>query len=49
MTDTLIKAYELDKHMKSMEVDLDYYDSVDLTKFHSDDYIDFLSRVTPDN
>jgi histone deacetylase 1/2 len=49
MTDALIKAYNLDTKMKVMKVEQDYYDQVDLTKFHSDDYIDFLSRVTPDN
>jgi len=49
MTDVLIRAYGMDKQLIHMDLDDDYYESVDLTKFHSDDYIDFLSKVTPDN
>jgi len=49
MTDQLVKSYGMDKLVESMAVDEEYYDSIDLTKFHSDDYIDFLKNVTPEN
>lgn len=46
MTDTLIRTYELHKRMEQLEVDEEYVESVDLTKFHSDDYVDCLRSIT---
>lgn len=49
MTDSIIKAYGMDKMMKSIEVDKEFVESLDLTVFHSDDYIDILKTLTPEN
>jgi histone deacetylase 1/2 len=45
MTDTLVKCYGLDKQMESLTVDENFVASVDLTKFHSDDYVDCLRSM----
>lgn len=49
MTDSMIKAYGIDKDLIHMEIDQDYIDNVDFTMFHSDDYIDILKNLTLDN
>jgi histone deacetylase 1/2 len=46
MTDTLVKCYGMDKKMENMRADEDYIESVDLTKFHSDDYVDCLRNIS---
>jgi len=46
MTDTLIKCYGLDKKMEALEIDEDYISKVDLSLFHSDDYVDCLKTLT---
>ena len=42
MTDTLVKCYDMDSKLESMAVDEDFVKNVDLTLFHSDDYVDCL-------
>jgi len=56
MTDSLIKSYGMDQKLDwmvsfphSQNIESGYLDEFDLTKFHSDDYIDFLKNVTPEN
>lgn len=51
ITDTLISVYGLkDKlNMLCPEYYPDVTESIDFTKFHSDEYIDFLKHVTPEN
>ena len=49
MTDEMIKIYELDKHMKTMDIQLEFIENVDFTLFHSDDYVDVLKNLTPEN
>lgn len=51
ITDSLVKSYNLLDKMNL--INPDYYEdivkSIDFTKFHSDEYIDFLETVTPEN
>ena len=42
MTDTLVKCYGMDKKMENLEVDEEFIQKVDLSLFHSDDYVDCL-------
>jgi len=51
MTHELIKNYDLLSKMDLMYPHLhqNLIDSIDFTKFHSDEYIDFLKRVNIDN
>ena len=51
ITNELVKAYELDEHMKVIQPPASTIDRVKdfLTAFHADEYIEFLSKVTPDN
>lgn len=49
MTDEMIKAYGLDKHMKHIDIDSDFIEKVDLSVFHSDDYVDILKTLNIDN
>jgi acetoin utilization deacetylase AcuC-like enzyme len=46
MTDTLVKCYEMDKMMDSILVNEDFVADVDLTQFHSDDYVDCLRNMS---
>ena len=48
MTDTLIKEYDLHRKMDPIEVDQAYINNVDLSTFHSDDYVDCLKHITVD-
>ena len=48
MTDTLIKEYNMDKAMENLKIDEEYVAGVDFTLFHSDDYVDCLKQITPD-
>jgi histone deacetylase 1/2 len=51
MTNELLSAYNLLDSMKVVGI-TDHYNivnDIDFTKFHSDEYIDFLSRVNPEN
>ena len=48
MTDTLIKEYKMDKAMENLKIDEEYVAGVDFTLFHSDDYVDCLKQITPD-
>lgn len=47
MTHSLVTAYGLDKCMVMREPK--EADKVDMTRFHSDEYVDFLERVNPEN
>lgn len=49
MANSMIKSYGMDEMMQCMEVEPYYTQEIDLTKFHSDDYIDFLREITPEN
>lgn len=49
MTDEMIRAYEMDKLMKKMEVEPEFIENVDFTVYHSDDYIDVLKNLTLEN
>jgi len=51
MTNELIANYNLLPLMNPINPKgyPDVIESIDFTKFHSDEYVDFLSRVTPDN
>ena len=35
--------------MKFMDIEPEFIENVDLTLFHSDDYVDVLKNVTPEN
>lgn len=54
MTDELIKAYGIDKHMNRFDRDfveahmLEVNDKI-FTNFHSDEYIDLIKVVHPNN
>ena len=50
ITNELIKSYNmLDKmDMMSADVHKEIVDSMDFTKFHSDEYVDFINRICPD-
>ena len=48
MTDTLIREYDMLSKMEQINVDETYINNVDLTNFHSDDYIDALKNITVD-
>ena len=50
ITHELIKNYNLLEKMNLMQPEnhTELVNSIDFTKFHSDEYIDFLKRVTPD-
>ena len=49
MADTLIREYGLLDRMKTIDVDQDFVRQTDLTTFHSDDYVDCLKHISPDN
>lgn len=49
MTDEMIKAYGMDTQMKRLHIEQEYIENLDLTVFHSDDYIDVLKNMTPEN
>jgi len=49
MTDSLIRSYDLDKKMEAIQVDEAFIETVDLTKFHSDDYVDCLRSISIKN
>jgi|LauGreDrversion4_2_1035121.scaffolds.fasta_scaffold245527_2 hypothetical protein len=49
MTDELIKAYGMEEKMKRMHVEQDFIDNVDFTVFHSDDYVDVLKNLVPED
>ena len=49
MTDAMIKAYGMDKSMVRMPVEQEFIDNIDFTLYHSDDYVDILKNLTPDN
>ena len=35
--------------MKPMDIEQEFIKNIDLTTFHSDDYIDVLKNLTPEN
>ena len=48
MTDTLIREFDLLPKMDQISVDQAYINEVDLSIFHSDDYVDCLKHITVD-
>ena len=48
MTDTLIREYDMLSKMDQIDVDETFVNNVDLTNFHSDDYVDALKNITED-
>jgi histone deacetylase 1/2 len=49
MTDQMIKAYGMDDLMIPMHIEPEFIENVDFTVFHSDDYVDVLKTLTPEN
>ena len=49
MADSMIKSYGMHELMDQMVMTDDYLNDFDMTKFHADDYIDFLKEITPEN
>jgi histone deacetylase 1/2 len=49
MTDEMIKAYGMNTMMKNMSIEREFIENLDLTVFHSDDYVDVLKTLTPEN
>jgi histone deacetylase 1/2 len=49
MTDQMIRAYGMDDKMKPMHIEPEFIENVDFTVFHSDDYVDILKTLTPEN
>ena len=48
MTHELIKSYSLDDHMLDINLPDGYFDEIDMSTFHSDDYIELLKNISPD-
>ena len=48
MTHELIKTYDLLDHMVDIDLPEEYFDSIDMSTFHSDDYIELLKNITPE-
>lgn len=51
ITNELIKAYGIHDKLNLMnpEMHQEFVNTIDFTKFHSDEYIDFLTRINPDD
>jgi histone deacetylase 1/2 len=51
ITHEIIKSYNLLNKMEMILPDQhkDFVKSIDFTKFHSDEYVDFLATISPDN
>jgi len=49
MADEMIGAYGMHDLMKRVYVEQEFIDNVDFTVFHSDDYVDVLKNLTPEN
>jgi len=49
MTDTMLKAYNLMDKLTVLDAEKAHNIEVDLTQFHTDDYVEFLKNVAPDN
>jgi acetoin utilization deacetylase AcuC-like enzyme len=46
LTDSLIKSYEMDTMLDNIQVNQDFVANVDLSSFHSDDYVDCLKNIS---
>ena len=46
MTDTLIREYGMLPKMEGIGIDQNFIEQVDLSNFHSDDYVDCLKTIT---
>ena len=49
LTHVLIKSYELLDYMVDIDLPDGYFDQIDMTTFHSDDYIELLKNISPEN
>lgn len=48
MTHELIEKYELMDSMVDIELPDGYFDEIDMSTFHSDDYIELLKNISPE-
>jgi histone deacetylase 1/2 len=48
MAHELIKSYNLIDHMVDIDLPDGYFDEIDMSTFHSDDYIELLRNITPE-
>jgi histone deacetylase 1/2 len=48
MTHELITSYELDDYMVDIDIPDNYLDEIDMSTFHSDDYIELLKNISPE-
>jgi histone deacetylase 1/2 len=42
MADSMIKSYGMDEYLTTMNPTEEFMQDFDMTKFHADDYVDFL-------
>lgn len=48
MTHELIKAYDMLDYMVDIDLPNGYFEEMDLSTFHSDDYLELLKIITPE-
>ena len=49
MAHEMISSYNLLDYMVDIDLPEGYVDDIDMTTFHSDDYIELLKNITPEN
>ena len=49
MTHEIIRSYDLLDHMVDIDLPDNYFDQIDMSSFHSDDYIELLKNCNPNN
>lgn len=49
MADSMIRSYGMYEKLDDITHADECMEDIDLTKFHADDYIDFLRGITPEN
>ena len=48
MTHELIKVYDQLDYMVDIDLPDGYFDEIDMSTFHSDDYIELLKNISPE-
>jgi len=48
MTHELIKSYDLLDQMVDIDLPEGYFEEIDMSTFHSDDYIELLRNISPE-
>ena len=48
MTHELIRSYDLLDYMVDIDLPDGYFDQIDMSSFHSDDYIELLKNISPE-